>query len=526
MSLIPDPLDFDTILPGGRQYIKSIQTGLIFNNETAAGLSLYSMANFLDVYAGDYLGITTVNHQVSNIGTFKESNIGTSYLLNVGQEVNIIAAQYGEINTGTSLCLDVGTSFCLEAQVAHLTLSSDMFTDVSGSMTNSVSGDLTNNVIGNLASSVTGNLTNSVIGNLISTVTGSINTTVTGSFGVTASDAITFLSTSGISLTTTGSVVLTGYEFIVDTIQPFGLTSSDVNLAATGSASITAGTTMLLQAQDYMTIVAGNGLNVFVTGAPIEFTASDGFDIDSDTFVEISAGTTTLIESGQKMTITNAAGGIDILGSAGMTALITGDLLLHGTASNTLGVSTAPLNLYGDNVTIGTGITGGLITLTDDTTIYGNLSVIGQVVDLQVQQVLTDSNTIVLDDVPTPTDALAANGGVILRGTTDKTILYNNSVPTVGASGFGAWTLNQNVNLANDTSFCIQNKVVLNNNNLAVNIGVTGGHMYLNGAQSRIAPTLGDFRWSQDHAHNKFRLVLEQYNGSIWAQAAAWDGVV
>ena len=71
--------------------------------------------------------------------------------------------------------------------------------------------------------------------------------------------------------------------------------------------------------------------------------------------------------------------------------------------------------------------TSGSVTITGDLTVLGNT-------ELVVSPLFT-SPTITLNDILVPTDVNADGGGVILRGTTDKELLWYNDT--------NAWSSNQ-----------------------------------------------------------------------------------
>jgi len=108
-------------------------------------------------------------------------------------------------------------------------------------------------------------------------------------------------------------------------------------------------------------------------------------------------------------------------------------------------VSTTKLNVVGDAVVTENMGIGGLpddtasLKVTGDAIITGNLHVIGTTetensVDLEVL-----NKNISLAVIETPSDVIADGGGIILKGTTDKTILYNN--------GTKSWDVSENITI-------------------------------------------------------------------------------
>jgi hypothetical protein len=85
--------------------------------------------------------------------------------------------------------------------------------------------------------------------------------------------------------------------------------------------------------------------------------------------------------------------------------------------------------------------------------ISGNLTVNGTLTTVNTENIQVTDKTIVLSNITPAADATANEGGIILKGATDKTILWLNSS--------GSWTFNQSVDLASGKTFNINNQTVL-----------------------------------------------------------------
>lgn len=96
--------------------------------------------------------------------------------------------------------------------------------------------------------------------------------------------------------------------------------------------------------------------------------------------------------------------------------------------------------------------TGASPTFTN-LTLTGNLTVNGATTTINSTTLLVDDKNIELGTVDTPTEVTAENGGIILKGTTDKTLVW------LGASG--SWTSNQNFELTSGKVFRINGAQVL-----------------------------------------------------------------
>jgi len=116
--------------------------------------------------------------------------------------------------------------------------------------------------------------------------------------------------------------------------------------------------------------------------------------------------------------------------------------------------STRPLtiNLATGAITLdSTGATG--TNIGGDLTISGNLTVNGTTTTINATTLTVDDKNIELGSVTTPTNTTADGGGITLRGTTDKTIIWDNAN--------GNWTSSENWNLVTGKAFKINNVSVL-----------------------------------------------------------------
>jgi len=77
----------------------------------------------------------------------------------------------------------------------------------------------------------------------------------------------------------------------------------------------------------------------------------------------------------------------------------------------------------------------------------GNLTVNGATTTINSTTLTVDDKNITLADTASPTDALADQGGITLKGTTDKTILFTNST--------GDFDISENVDIASGKKFKI-----------------------------------------------------------------------
>ena len=93
-------------------------------------------------------------------------------------------------------------------------------------------------------------------------------------------------------------------------------------------------------------------------------------------------------------------------------------------------------------------------TVDGDLTITGGLTVEGATTVIESTTLSIDDKNIDLASTDTPSDATADGGGITLKGTSDKTILWDNTNDN--------WTFNQAVNIATGLDYKINNTSVLN----------------------------------------------------------------
>jgi hypothetical protein len=97
----------------------------------------------------------------------------------------------------------------------------------------------------------------------------------------------------------------------------------------------------------------------------------------------------------------------------------------------------------------------------------GDLTVNGTTTTINSTEITIDDKNLVLGAVTSPTDAGADGGGITLKGATDKTINWVDATD--------AWTLSENVNIANGKVYRINGTEVLSGTTLGS--GVTGSSL-------------------------------------------------
>ena len=97
-------------------------------------------------------------------------------------------------------------------------------------------------------------------------------------------------------------------------------------------------------------------------------------------------------------------------------------------------------------------ITAESINLSSDLTVSGSLTVNGSLTTINSTTITVDDKNIELGSVATPTDQTALNGGITLKGTTDKTIIWDSN---------SNWSLSENLNIPTGKTYKINNVNIL-----------------------------------------------------------------
>ena len=110
-------------------------------------------------------------------------------------------------------------------------------------------------------------------------------------------------------------------------------------------------------------------------------------------------------------------------------------------------------------------LTGG--TVSGNVIVSGNFTVNGTTTTVNSTTVQVDDKNLELGTVSSPDDSTADNGGITLKGTTDKTFNWLNSTD--------AWTSSEHIDLANSKAFYINGASVLSGG--ALGSGVTSSSL-------------------------------------------------
>lgn len=299
-----------------------------------------------------------------------------------------------------------------------------------------------------------------------------------GGYGLNAPQWVSIASAESVAVATTTALVGTYAN------NNPGTTPSTLTITATGVLTIDGYATQLndrILVKDQLvgstpTYIA-NGVYVVTTAGATGVSAVLTRDNDSDTMGKISAmpfsvdqGTT---NGGTAWFNTNKT--IDTMGT---TPILYSKFLFSNSPTITTptiatinaGGTAVAASLFPDvttgSISIGTGVTGvGTITLGNTGTtvaINGNLTVTGTTETINSTTLVVQDKNIEIGKVTTPTDTTANGGGVLLYGTTNKTITWD----LTNAN----WTSSENFNLATGKVFKINNVSVLSSTALGTSV--------------------------------------------------------
>ena len=152
-------------------------------------------------------------------------------------------------------------------------------------------------------------------------------------------------------------------------------------------------------------------------------------------------GVDALTESGGTVTIP-AATNLNLGTGAVPTAAIQDDAVTSAKLDTNIAVA-GTLGVTGATTLTGAATTGGNLTVGGDLTVTGNWTVNGTTTTVNSTTVTVDDKNIELGSTASPTDSTADGGGITLKGTTDKTILWENDTDS--------WNFNQNIETSTTT---------------------------------------------------------------------------
>lgn len=133
------------------------------------------------------------------------------------------------------------------------------------------------------------------------------------------------------------------------------------------------------------------------------------------------------------------------------------------------------INAQNQRVGLYTNNPQAMLDVAGDVIIEGNLTVNGNTTTINSTTYTVDDKNIELGSVSVPTDTTAENGGITLKGTTDKVIKWS-ATTTTGSTNTGYWDITDNINLGGSSlGLYINGQMVINGSSLGT--GITSANL-------------------------------------------------
>jgi len=288
----------------------------------------------------------------------------------------------------------------------------------------------------------------------------------------TGTGSVVFASSPTLVTPTLGVASATSINKVAFTTPATGST-----LTIADGKTLTASNTLTFTGTDSSSVAFGTGGTVAYTSNKLSvFAATTSAELAG--VISDETGTGVLVFGTAPTFTTSIDSGATFAAFASSTALTLG---YSGTSASTTNISTgAVASATTKTINIGTGgasgsttnvnlgsSAGGTVTVNNDITVTGNLTVNGTTTTVNSTTVTVDDINIELGSIASPTDTTANGGGITLKGTTDKTIIWDSTNTN--------WTSSENLNLASGKVFKINNTSVLSSTTLGS--GVTGSSL-------------------------------------------------
>jgi len=168
--------------------------------------------------------------------------------------------------------------------------------------------------------------------------------------------------------------------------------------------------------------------------------------------------------AGVTLTAVTGTGNVNVLATS---PAITTSITTPSASFDLVNTTATTVNFAGAATALNMGVLGGTATFAGALTVSGNLTVNGTTTTLNSTTLTVDDKNIEMAAIGVPDDATANGGGIIIKGTTDKTILWDSTNSNL--------TSNQDWNLPTGKVFRINNASVLSSS--ALGSGITGSSL-------------------------------------------------
>ena len=452
-----------TFLRGDSSFAFAVQ-GIRKNSNTAISLSgdtytdggntIYYNIPILDVDKVDGDG-GTPNFTNPGVSAFDKSQFAVGKATNIPADTGNISIKPGVIDAGF-----------LGGQPGTYYTNPDNFSKAvpvlkgGTGLTTYLQGDL-------LYAGAGGSLTQLGIGGVSSVLSsdGSVPSWVTDlnlAGSVTAGSALFNSNTQSTSNTTgalrvTGGIGATGNAFIGGNLTVGGAISFNSSLSITGDNAVitlSPGGTGTVSIQPAgVTTIGTLGIQTTLVG---NLSATQNQQIIN--FSPTGTNSAITINSAGSLTLGAAAvGGISVITditSTGDIAVNGGDITTTATTFNLVNTDATTVNFAGAGTAVAIGANGvGTTTVRNNLAVNGDLTLSGTNATLSATSVTIADNAIQLAQRSSPTNAVADGGGIILKGTTDHTLLWDVANTN--------WTSSEHFNIVTNKSYKVNNVAVL-----------------------------------------------------------------
>ena len=521
---------------------------------SADAIQMTASAGGIDISAtsapGEDIDVTATGASINIKATESASDAITIVATTGGIDISASGAAAGEdidiVATGSSVNIKAtevdGSAITLNASGGGMTVNAaTTYVSTVGTTSNStVTGDATETFQAAKAENVTGAITETFSNSRTTTIAVNESCTITGTLDLGVTGATTERYTGNRSVTNAGTTteVLTGAETITNSASSartcttqYSVVSNYANAAAirlnaaagaggididAGSAGIAVDTTGPLTLNsvgttNLTTTASGANLTVKCTGGSTQVlliesagTGSNAIDVNATAGgLDVDINGAIDIKSTTDNIAINAGTGITKNIKIGYTA--DNNVYISGTA----GTSGQAGNLgtcYVQNLNIaGVLTTAGNTTNSGDLTVAGNLTVNGTTTTLNTATITADDINIELNSVASPTNAQAEGGGITLKGTTDKSMIW--AAATTNNTN-AAWKFTEDIDIAATKMYTIGKYRALTRESVYVDTGdgVVGNDLldnkpaiYLN-QQNPYTPAINNWRIKVDGA--------------------------
>ena len=175
---------------------------------------------------------------------------------------------------------------------------------------------------------------------------------------------------------------------------------------------------------------------------------------DIDGLLRITQDAGIIIGSANQLNLSVNSGNVNISNSAGERNMLF-SVRRSGTQETALSISstTRTIDLYST-------FSNSRVNVGGDVVIAGNLTVNGGTTTVNTEVLTIEDKNIELARIPSPTDANASGGGIILKGTTDHNLIWTQDS--------AAWNSTEHINLASGKEFKIDGNPILNSTTVFV----------------------------------------------------------